>query len=74
MTVETGRRLVFHDETIEEAYASRRRWPAEQWQYDAWVSTYTAIASGEVAPISDDVERVTGQAPMTLVELLRSQA
>lgn len=74
VTVETGRRLVFHDETIEEAYASRRRWPAEQWQYDAWVSTYTAIASGEVAPISDDVERVTGQAPMTLVELLRSQA
>lgn len=68
---ETGRPLSFHDETVEEAYASRLRWPAEQWQYDAWVSTYTAIASGEVAGVSDDVARVTGRPPLTLVELLR---
>ncbi len=69
----TGRPMSFHDETVEEAYASRLRWPAEQWQYDAWVSTYTSIACREVAAVSDDVERLTGRPPLTLVELLRAQ-
>ncbi len=66
----TGTAVSFHDESIEEAYASRLRWPAEQWQYDAWVSTYTAIAAGEVAEVSDDVLRVTGRVPLTLRQLL----
>jgi NAD(P)H dehydrogenase (quinone) len=34
------------------------------------VSTYTAIAAGELAGISDDVERLTGRPPMTLREFL----
>jgi len=34
-----GRRLSFHDETVDEAYASRSSYGAEQWQLDAWVST-----------------------------------
>ncbi|WP_246227048.1 NAD(P)H-binding protein [Propioniciclava coleopterorum] len=44
----SGRRYRFEDETLEEAYASRRRdWPGhEDWEYDAWVSTYVAVASG----------------------------
>jgi len=66
----TGTAVSFHDESIEEAYASRLRWPAEQWQYDAWVSTYTAIAAGEVAEVSDDVLRLTGRVPLTLRQLL----
>ena len=66
----TGKAVSFHDESIEEAYESRLRWPAEQWQYDAWVSTYTAIAAGEVAEVSDDVLRVTGREPLTLRQLL----
>jgi NAD(P)H dehydrogenase (quinone) len=66
----TGKAVSFHDESIEEAYASRLRWPAEQWQYDAWVSTYTAIAAGELAEVSDDVLRVTGRDPLTLRQLL----
>jgi NAD(P)H dehydrogenase (quinone) len=66
----TGREVSYHDETIEEAYASRRRWEAPDWQYDAWVSTYTAIARGEVDGVSDDVERLTGTRPRTLAELL----
>jgi hypothetical protein len=49
---------------VEEAYLARRRWKAPDWQYDAWVSTYTAIASGEVAGVSNDVARVTGETPM----------
>lgn len=69
----TGRAVRFHDETVEEAYASRLRWPAEQWQYDAWVSTYLAIARGEVAAVSEDVARLTGVPPMGLADLLRAR-
>jgi uncharacterized protein YbjT (DUF2867 family) len=66
----TGRQVRFHDETLEEAYESRKRWPAPQWQYDAWVSTYTAIAKGEVAEVTDHVERLTGRPPLSLEQLL----
>ena len=69
----TGREARYLEETLEEAYESRRRWPAEQWQYDAWVSTYTSIAAGEVAAVSDDVERLTGRLPLTLEDHLRGQ-
>lgn len=69
---ETGREVRFHDETIEEAYESRRAWDAPGWQNDAWVSTYTAIAAGEVASVSDAVERITGRAPLGLRKLLRA--
>jgi NAD(P)H dehydrogenase (quinone) len=65
-----GRQITYHDETIEEAYESRRKWPAPDWQYDAWVSTYTAIAAGELAPVTDHVRTLTGRRPMSLVELL----
>jgi NAD(P)H dehydrogenase (quinone) len=69
----TGREVTFHDETVAEAYASRRRWGAPQWQYDAWVSTYTAIKAGEVEDVFDDVRAVTGRSPTSLRELLGAQ-
>lgn len=72
VTEVTGRPTAFHDETIEEAYESRRRWDAAPWQYDAWVSTYTAIAAGELDHVSDDVHRLTGRVPLSLDQLLRS--
>ncbi len=65
-----GSEVRFHDETVEEAYASRRAWDAPDWQYDAWVSTYTAIGAGECAGLSDDVRALTGREPTTLAELL----
>jgi uncharacterized protein YbjT (DUF2867 family) len=65
-----GRSLSFQDETLEEAYASRSSYGAEQWQLDAWVSTYTAIATGEVATVTGDVERVTGKPARTLEQAL----
>ncbi|KHL04047.1 SDR family oxidoreductase [Sinomonas humi] len=65
-----GRPFAFHNETIDEAYESRKKWPAPPWQYDAWVSTYTAIAAGELAEVTDDVERLTGRRPLSLAELL----
>lgn len=65
-----GRPVTYHPETIDEAYASRARWDPAPWQADAWVSTYTAIATGTMARVSGDVERVTGRRPMTLREVL----
>ncbi|MDT2007375.1 hypothetical protein FXW78_27920 [Rhodococcus opacus] len=41
-----GRDVTFVNETVDEAYESRRRWETEQSQYDASVSTDTAMASG----------------------------
>jgi len=58
------------DETIEEAYASRASYGAPDWQVDAWVSTYTAIAAGEVATVSDAVPRLTGRPATSLREVL----
>ena len=45
---------------------------AERWQLDAWVSTYVAIAEGEVAAVSGDVERLTGHPARSLEEALAS--
>lgn len=67
-----GRDLRFEDETEDAAYASRRAgWPdAEDWQLEAWVSTYTAIRDGECARVTGDVELVTGRPARTLEEAL----
>lgn len=72
ITEVTGRVVTFHDETVEEAYESRLAWEAPQWQYDAWVSTYTAIAAGELVPVSAAVERITGRAAESLRDFLTS--
>nr|MCW2727756.1 hypothetical protein [Aeromicrobium sp.] len=66
-----GRELRFEDETVEEAYASRKAaYGAEDWQLDAWVSTYTAIADGSCAEVTDDVRRLTGHPARTIEEAL----
>jgi uncharacterized protein YbjT (DUF2867 family) len=65
-----GRPVSFHAETVEEAYASRAAYGAPRWQLDAWVSTYTAIAAGEMDGVSDHVERLTGAPPRSLVQVV----
>jgi len=69
-----GKPVTYHPETVEEAYASRASYGAPPWQVDAWVSTYTAIANGEVAAVTDDVPRLTGHPATSLAELLRRRA
>jgi NAD(P)H dehydrogenase (quinone) len=66
-----GRDLSFVNETVPEAYASRRQFSDEHWQLDAWVSTYTAIANGEVARITDDVRQIAGHPARTFEDALR---
>jgi NAD(P)H dehydrogenase (quinone) len=67
----TGRRVTYEAETVPEAYASRERYGAPKWQVDAWVSTYTAIASGELATATDQVAKLAGHPATSLAELLR---
>lgn len=74
LTEETGSAVRFVNESLEQAHASRAGYGAPAWQLDAWVSTYTAIASGALEPVSDDIERITGKPPMRLADLLRSRA
>jgi len=71
-TAATGRPTTYVEESVEEAYASRRAgWPqAADFELDAWVSTYTAIADGSCAAVTDDVRRVAGHAPRTLEDVL----
>jgi len=69
-----GRDLRYEEETVEEAYDSRRAaYGAADWQLDAWVSTYTAIADGSCAAVTDDVARVTGHPARTLEQALRGE-
>ncbi len=74
MTRLLGRPYSFLDETVEEAYASRASYGAPDWQLDAWVSTYTSIASGELAEVTDDVPRLTGRPATALADLLTGSA
>ncbi|MFF0378318.1 SDR family oxidoreductase [Actinoplanes missouriensis] len=61
----------YHDETVEEAYASRAVYGAPRWQLDAWVSTYLAIAAGELATVTTHIADLTGHPPIGIAQLLR---
>ena len=65
-----GKEIKYIPETVDEAYESRKIWKAEQWEYDSWVSTYTAIAEGEQAGVSNDIEKVLGRKATSLTEYL----
>ena len=70
LTAGTARTVSFHNETLEEAYASRASYGAPPWQVDAWVSTYTAIAAGELAGPTSAVHELTGREPLSLEQFL----
>lgn len=67
-----GEIIPYIDESIEEAYAFRKAWPAQDWEYDAWVSTYTAIKEGKQAGVSSDIERVLGRPATSLEQLVKT--
>lgn len=70
MAAVLGRPFSYVEETVDEAYASRRAFSDQQWELDAWVSTYTAFASGVLAEVTGDVERVAGHPACTLEQAL----
>jgi NAD(P)H dehydrogenase (quinone) len=68
----TGRAVSYHAESVSEAYASRASYGAPDWQVDAWVSTYLAVAAGELAAVSPAVEQLSGHPATSLAELLET--
>jgi NAD(P)H dehydrogenase (quinone) len=66
----TGRQVTYKDETLEEAWASRAAYGAPDWQVEAWISTYTSVAAGDLAAVTDTVERFTGRPPAALSDIV----
>lgn len=64
----TGLPASYQPETIEEARASRAKLNPSDWELEAWVSTYVAIATGEMSVVSHTVEALIGHAPQTLAD------
>ena len=57
----SGRRVRYVDETLEEAYASRAGAGAPRFEVDGWVTSYVAVATGELDVVSDAVAQLTGR-------------
>ena len=70
----TGRPVTFHDETIEQARASRAHYGAPDFAVEGWVTSYAAIATGEMDVVSDTVLRVAGHPPVGVAECLAAFA
>jgi NAD(P)H dehydrogenase (quinone) len=68
----TGRAVSYQPETVEEAYASRASYGAPDWEVAGWVTTYVAVANGDLEQVSGDVAALTGHPPMGLAGFLRA--
>jgi uncharacterized protein YbjT (DUF2867 family) len=71
LTEVTGRPVGYRPETVEEAWASRRPSGHPDWEIEGWVTSYLAIAAGELAHVSDVVPSLTGHPALTVAEHLR---
>jgi uncharacterized protein YbjT (DUF2867 family) len=68
----TGRPVEYRDQTVEEAWATRRPSGHPDWEIEGWVTSYLAIAAGELATVTDVVPRLTGHPARTVAEHLRA--
>ncbi|GAA1722750.1 SDR family oxidoreductase [Isoptericola hypogeus] len=66
----SGRDVTYHAESEQEAYESRAGYGAEPFEVAGWVTSYTAIAAGELAHVSDDVSRLVGRPARSLAQWL----
>jgi len=65
-----GRPVVYREESIEEAYASRAGYGAPAFEVEGWVTSYVQVARGELDVVTDVVPRLTGHAAQRLPEFL----
>jgi uncharacterized protein YbjT (DUF2867 family) len=70
MARHSGKPITYLRETVAEAYASRASYDATDFEREGWVTTYTAVAAGELEAVSGDVLALTGREPQTLAEWL----
>jgi uncharacterized protein YbjT (DUF2867 family) len=66
-----GRPVSYVAETLDEARESRAPSGAPAWEIEGWITSYAAIAEGELDRVSGDIEALTGRAPMSLDDFLR---
>lgn len=71
LTEVTGLPAEYRPQTVEEAWATRRPSGHPDWEIEGWVTSYTAIAAGELATVSDVVPRIAGHPALTVAEHLR---
>jgi NAD(P)H dehydrogenase (quinone) len=72
LTEVTGIPARYRPQTVEEAWATRRPSGHPDWEIEGWVTSYLAIAAGELAAVTDVVERLTGHPARTVAEHLRA--
>lgn len=65
--------LTYVPETVAEAYASRAHYGAPDFEMAGWVTSYEAIANGELAEVTGDVEALTGRRPRSLRDMIDAQ-
>ncbi|MFW5737925.1 MAG: SDR family oxidoreductase [Spirochaetota bacterium] len=65
-----GKPVDFVNESVDEAYESRKQYDPSPVELEGWVTNYLAIAAGELAVVSDAVERYAGHAATSLREYL----
>ncbi len=73
MSRASGRDITYHPETLEEAYASRSSYGAPDWEVAGWVTSYVAIATGEMDVVTDAVEQLSGHPPQSFDEFLEAR-
>jgi len=67
-----GREVRYEPETEQEAYASRAG-TGPDYAVTGWVTSYLAIARGELAQVSDTVPALTGHPALSFREVLRRE-
>jgi uncharacterized protein YbjT (DUF2867 family) len=72
LTEVTGRPVSYRDQTVEQAWATRRPSGHPDWEVEGWVTSYLAIAAGELATVTDVVPTLTGHPARTVTEHLRA--
>jgi NAD(P)H dehydrogenase (quinone) len=67
-----GREITYEDESIDEAWESRAHHGAPDWEVEGWISSYVAVAEGELDVVTDAVPALTGHEAMSLPEFLEA--
>jgi NAD(P)H dehydrogenase (quinone) len=72
LTEVTGIPTEYRQQTVEEAWATRRPSGHPDWEIEGWVTSYLAIAAGELATVTDVVPTVAGHPARTVAAHLRA--
>lgn len=71
LTALTGKSVEYVQESVEAAYESRAIFNAPDWEVAGWVTTYEAVAAGELDLETESVKNLTGHEPQNLDEFLK---